>query len=320
MPEYCITGATGFIASHLVRALLANGHSVRATVRNPEDADKVGFLTSMEGAKERLKLLKADLAVEGSFDGAVDGVDGVFHTASPVVVPRDGNIQERLINPAIEGTLNVLRSCTRASSVRRVVLTSSCSAIRYRYDTTPDSPLNESHWSDPEYCQKYDLWYAYSKTMAEKAAWQMAKEKGIDLVVVNPSLVIGPLISPQPTSTLEITLSILKGEYPSYPNMTVGFVHIDDVVLAHTMAMEDSRASGRLICSGKVAHWSEIVEMLRAKYPTYPLPAKCNEREGDNNPHSMDTTKIHTLGFPAFKSIPQMFDDCVKSFQEKGLL
>ncbi|XP_018682668.2 tetraketide alpha-pyrone reductase 2 [Musa acuminata AAA Group] len=320
MPEYCVTGGTGFIASHLIRELLSRGHTVRATVRDTEDVARVGFLWSMGGAKERLKLVKADLLVDGSFDLAVDGVDGVFHTASPVFVPQDQNVQQALIDPAIQGTTNVLKSCSKASSVRRVVLTSSCSSIRYRYDVTLVSPLNESHWSDPEYCKRYNLWYAYAKTLAEKEAWRLAEHFGINLVVVNPSFVVGPLIAPRPTSTLLLILSILKGNISWYPNTTMGFVHVDDVIFSHILAMEDSRVSGRLICSGSVARWSEIMEMIRANNPSYPMPSKCNDQEGDNNPHSMDTTKIRELGLPCFKTLPQMFNDCIKSFREKGLL
>ncbi|XP_072964695.1 tetraketide alpha-pyrone reductase 2-like [Typha angustifolia] len=318
--EYCVTGGTGFIAAYLIKGLLAKGYKVRATVRNPGDEGKVGFLWSMDGAKERLKLVKADLMVEGSFDEAVDGVDGVFHTASPVVVAYDQNIQETLINPAVKGTANVLKSCSKTSSKPRLVLTSSCSSIRYRDDATVISPLNESHWSDPEYCKRNNLWYAYAKTMAEKEAWRLAEEFGVDLVVVNPSFVVGPLLSPQPTSTLLMILSLLKGEQTKYPNMTVGFVHIDDVVCGHILAMDERRASGRLICSSDVAHWSEIMEMIKSKYPLYPIPNKCGDQRGDSNSHSMDTTKITELGLSPFKSLQQMFDDCIKSFQDKGFL
>ncbi|PIA36706.1 hypothetical protein AQUCO_03300132v1 [Aquilegia coerulea] len=320
MPEYCVTGGNGFIAAYIVQALLEKGYNVRATVRNPGDLDKVGFLLEMKGAKERLKLLKADLLEDGSFDEAVQGVDGVFHTASPVLIPKDSNIQTNLIDPCIKGTLNVLTSCSKASSVKRVVLTSSCSAIRYRDDVQQVSPLNESHWSDLEYCQRNNLWYAYAKTLGEKEAWRLAKEFGIDLVVVNPSFVVGPLISPQPTSTLLTILEIVKGVRGEYPNLTIGFVHIVDVVAAHMLAMEDKRAAGRLICSSSVAHMSEIIEMLKAKYPSYPCATKCSNSAGDNNPHSMDTSKINDLGLPVFKTIPQMFDDCIRSFQGKGFL
>ncbi|XP_061360659.1 tetraketide alpha-pyrone reductase 2-like [Gastrolobium bilobum] len=319
MPEFCVTGGTGFIAAYLIKALLEKGHTVRTTVRNPGDVEKVGFLRELSGAKDRLKILKADLLLEGSFDEAVRGVDGVFHTASPVLVPYDDDVQANLIDPCIKGTLNVLNSCIKAN-VKRVVLTSSCSSIRYRDDVQQVSPLNESHWSDPEYCKRYNLWYAYAKTLGEKEAWKIAKESGMDLVVVNPSFVVGPLLAPQPTSTLLMILSIVKGLKGEYPNLTVGFVHINDVTAAHLLAMEEPKVSGRLICSSTVAHWSQIIEMLRAKYPCYPYESKCSNKEGDNNPHSMDTTKITELGFPPFKTLEQMFDDCIKSFQDKGFL
>ncbi|KAA0034552.1 tetraketide alpha-pyrone reductase 2-like [Cucumis melo var. makuwa] len=315
MPEYCVTGGTGFIASCLVKTLLENGHHVRTTVRNPGDYGHVGFLWEFNGAKERLKIVKADLLEEGSFDEAIQGVDGVFHTASPVLVPYDNNIKA-----SINGTVNVLNSCLKANSVKRVVLTSSCSAIRCRYNVQQLCPLNESHWTDPDYCKRYNLWYAFAKTLAEKEAWRMAEEHGIDLVVVNPSFVVGPLLTPKPTSTQHLLLTIMKGERGEYPNSTFGFVHIDDVVAAHILAMEDPKASGRIICSGTVAHWSKIIDMLRSKYPSYPFESKCSSQQGDCNPHSMDTSKIYELGFPGFKTIEQMFDDSIKSFQEKGFL
>ncbi|MBA0862673.1 hypothetical protein Goshw_011467 [Gossypium schwendimanii] len=84
--------------------------------------------------------------------------------------------------------------------------------------------------------------------------------------------------------------------------------------------MEECKASGRLVCSSSVAHWTQIIEMLKAKYPSYPFENKCSSQEGDNCAHIMETSKIQKLGFPAFKSVPEMFDDCIKSFQEKGFL
>ncbi|XP_031740819.1 tetraketide alpha-pyrone reductase 2 isoform X2 [Cucumis sativus] len=360
MPEYCVTGGTGFIASYLVKTLLENGHHVRTTVRNP-DYGRVGFLWEFNGAKERLKIVKADLLEEGSFDEAIEGVDGVFHTASPVLVPYDNNIKTTLIDPSINGTVNVLNSCLKANSVKRVVLTSSCSAIRYRYDVQQLCLLNESHWTDPDYCKRYNvrtnpsfsvlfhvqrkinsiqsikilrlffsitffiwvfwqLWYAFAKTLAEKEAWRMAGEHGIDLVVVNPSFVVGPLLTPKPTSTQHLVLTIMKGERGEYPNCTLGFVHVDDVVAAHILAMENPKASGRIICSSTVAHWSQIIDTLRSKYPSYPFESKCSFQQGECNPHNMDTSKISELGFPGFKTMEQMFDDSIKSFQDKGFL
>ncbi|KAG6759640.1 hypothetical protein POTOM_036124 [Populus tomentosa] len=338
MPEYCVTGGTGFIAAYLVKSLLEKGHTVRVTVRDPGNVRKVGFLQEFNGAKERLKIFKADLLEEGSFDEAIQGVDGVFHIAAPVLVPYSDRIQARfleqfvlsfklliflletLIDPCIKGTLNVLNSCSKASSVKRVVFTSSSSTVRYRDDTPQIFSLNESHWSDTEYCKRHNLWYAYAKTVAEKEAWRVSKENGIDLVSFIPSFVVGPLLAPEPNSTLLLIQSIVKGSRGEYPNMTVGFTHIDDVVAGSILAMENSEASGRLLCSGQVAHWSQIIEMLRAKYPSYPYENKCSSQEGDTNPHSMDTTKIAQLGLPPFKTLEEMFDDCIRSLQEKGFL
>uniref|UniRef100_A0A803L7L6 Uncharacterized protein n=1 Tax=Chenopodium quinoa TaxID=63459 RepID=A0A803L7L6_CHEQI len=138
------------------------------------------------------------------------------------------------------------------------------------------------------------LWYAY------------AKENGLDLVAVNPSFVVGA-----------------HGEYFK---QVIGIVHINDVVAAHIMAMEDSKASRRLICSSAVAQWSDIVKMLKDKDPMYPFESKQvhnwkpDNKEGDDNPHSMDTSKMMQLGLAGFKSIPDMLDDCIRSFQEKGFL
>ncbi|KAG5236919.1 oxidoreductase family protein [Salix suchowensis] len=290
MPEYCVTGGTGFIAAYLVKSLLEKGHTVRITV---------GFLQEFDGARERLKIFKADLLEEGSFDEAVQGVDGVFHTAAPVLVPYSDRIQETLIDPCIKGTQNVLNSCLKASSVKRVVFTSSSSTVRYRDDLPQIFYLNESHWSDIEYCKRHNLWYAYAKTVAEKEAWRISKENGMGSIYCR------------------IYLSGSRGEYP---NMAVGFTHVDDVVAGNILAMENSKATGRLVCSGPVAHWSQIIKMLRAKYPSYPYENKCSSQEGDNIPHSMDTTKIARLGLPPFKTLEQMFDDCIRSLQEKGFL
>ncbi|KFK44526.1 hypothetical protein AALP_AA1G268000 [Arabis alpina] len=105
MAEYLVTGGTSFIASHVINALLESGHYVRTTVRD-SDEEKVRFLWELKGAKDRLKIFEADLTVEGSFDEAVNGVDGVFHIASRFSV----NNQDKMIDPDISGTRNLMNS------------------------------------------------------------------------------------------------------------------------------------------------------------------------------------------------------------------
>ncbi|KAJ0094376.1 hypothetical protein Patl1_17141 [Pistacia atlantica] len=149
----CVTGASGYIASWLVKLLLERGYSVKATVRDPDD-HKVKHLHEFDGAKEKLLLFKADLLEEGSFDSAIDGCEGVFHTASPVVLsPNDP--QAELIDPAVKGTLNVLKSCAKVQSVKRVIVLSSLASIIHNgTPVNPDVVVDETWFSNPALCKE----------------------------------------------------------------------------------------------------------------------------------------------------------------------
>lgn len=319
--EVCVTGGTGYIASCLIQALLQRGYKVRTTARNPDDRAKTGFLWELPGATERLEIVGAELLEEGTFDEAVHGVHTVFHTACPVVYDPNGDPEVSMLNPALKGNLNVLRACTKSHSIQRVVMTSSCSAIRYDHNRRPeDPPLSESVWSSPEYCRDHKMWYALAKTLAEKEAFEFAAREGLNLVVICPSFVIGPSLTPIPTSTVFLILDLLRGRAQEYPNKRIGFVHIDDVVTAHVLAMEVPEAHGRYICSSDVAHFGDIMSMLKTKYPKLQTPTRCSDMPpGDDIHHKMDTTKIKKLGLTEFKSIEQMFDDMLRSLHEKHL-
>ncbi|KAK0572920.1 hypothetical protein LWI29_000393 [Acer saccharum] len=142
----CVTGASGYIASWLVKQLLQLGYTVKATVRDPNDPKKTV-----------LHFFKASLLEEGSFDSAIDACDGVFHTASPV--PLFSNVSKAdVVDPALKGTLNVLRSCAKVPSIRRVILTSSIAEVLFNgKPLTPDVTVDETWFSDPEFCEKSKL-------------------------------------------------------------------------------------------------------------------------------------------------------------------
>ncbi|KAJ9704700.1 hypothetical protein PVL29_002984 [Vitis rotundifolia] len=221
--KVCVTGASGFLASWLVKRLLLSGYHVTGTVRDPGNDKKLAHLWKLEGARERLTLVRADLMEEASFDKAIMGCHGVFHTASPVMGSAADPKAEILV-PAVEGTLNVLRSCKKNPSLRRVVLTSSSSAVRVRDDFDPKIPLDESSWSSVELCESLQIWYALSKVLAEKAAWEFCKENGIDLVTVLPSFVIGPSLPPDLCSTAYDVLGLLKGSWSLFIPITIIYV------------------------------------------------------------------------------------------------
>ncbi|KAK3412887.1 hypothetical protein EUGRSUZ_I01552 [Eucalyptus grandis] len=257
--KVCVTGAAGYLASWLTKRLLLSGYHVVGTVRDPGNKKKVAHLWKLEGAKERLRLVKADLMKEGSFDDAIMGCEGVFHTASPVLKPsRDP--KAKILEPAIEGTLNVLRSCKKNPNLRRVVLTSSSSTVRARDDIDPNVPLDESTWSSIELCERLQIWYVLSKTLAEKAAWEFCDENKIDLVTVLPAFLIGPSLPPVLCSTASDVLGLLKGETEKFQwHGRMGYVHIDDVARCHVLVYEERSACRRYICSAVVLDNNELV-------------------------------------------------------------
>ncbi|XP_068658727.1 phenylacetaldehyde reductase-like [Aristolochia californica] len=311
----CVTGGSGFIASWLVKLLLGRGYTVKATVRNPDNPKKTLHLRTLEGAPERLHLLKADLLEEGAFDAAVDGCEGVFHTASPFFFAAT-DPEAELIAPAVKGTLNVLASCAKASSVKRVVVTSSLAAVQFTgRPLTPDVVVDETWFSDPELCRSMKAWYLLAKTLAEEAAWKFAKEKGLDMVTVNPGMAIGPLLPPTLNTSAGEILKLISGS-TTFPNQTVGWVHVRDVALAHILAYEVSSASGRYCLTERVAHYSDVVDILQKLYPNLPLP----EKSVDDNPYEptyqISKERAKALGIE-FIPLEVGLKETVESLKEK---
>ncbi|XVF69610.1 hypothetical protein PTKIN_Ptkin11bG0095000 [Pterospermum kingtungense] len=314
----CVTGASGYIASCLVKHLLLRGYNVKASVRDPNDPRKTQHLLTLEGAEERLKLFRANLLEEGSYDSVIEGCEGVFHTASPfyhdVTDP-----QAELLDPAVKGTLNVLNSCAKNSSVKRVVLTSSIAAMAYNgKPRTPDVVIDETWFTDTDYCKGLKLWYVVSKTMAEDAAWKFSKEKGIDLVVINPAMVIGPLLQPTLNTSAAAVLSLIKGAQ-TFPNATFGWVNVKDVANAHMQAFEVPSASGRYCLVERVAHYSEIVNILKDLYPSFQLPEKCADDKPYVPIYHVSKEKAESLGIE-FIPLDVSLKETVESLKEKGFV
>ena len=266
----CLTGASGLIASRLTELLLARGYRVRGTVRDPARKKDVAHLEALPGAGERLELLKADLRIPGAFDEAIAGCEYVLHTASPYVLTV-ADPQRDLVDPAVQGTQHVLRSCAKTSSVRRVVLTSSMAAVT----DEPDSRhvLTEADWNERSSLGRNP--YYYSKTLAERAAWAFMQDGRpvFDLVVINPFLVIGPSLTPAINTSNQVLLDMLTGKYPGIMNLAWGFVDVRDVALAHVLAMETPQASGRYLCANATMTMRQIVELMRKSgYDGYRLP------------------------------------------------
>jgi dihydroflavonol-4-reductase len=255
-----VTGASGFIASHIVQQLLDGGYRVRGTVRDPDKTRAEGRLTGLTGARERLELATADLLTPGAFDDAVRECEYVIHTASPYAIDV-ADPQRDLVDPAVSGTISLLESCQEADSLKRVVLTSSVAAITDQADGHVNT---ERDWNTRSSLTRNP--YYYSKTLAEQAAWQFmeAGAPGFDLVVINPFFVIGPSLVPGINTSHTSLIGLTNGSIPAVLAFHWPMVDVRDVARAHIVAMENPAAGGRYIVAAEARTMRQVIELLRA--------------------------------------------------------
>jgi len=271
-----VTGATGFVAGWVVKALLDRGVTVHAAVRNPDAEDKLAHLNALAAtAPGSIKYFKADLMEEGSYAEAMAGCSTVFHTASPFVLDV-ADPQSDLVDPAVNGTRNVLGEANRQESVRRVVVTSSCAAIYGDNADCAEAPggvLTEAVWNTSSSLAHQP--YSYSKTLAERAAWEIAETQDRwRLTAVNPCFVIGPALQGRPTSeSFTLMTQFGDGTFKSgVPNIGIGLIDVRDLAEAHLRAAYLPNAQGRhIICAG-ATDFVGMGRALRERFPDYPLP------------------------------------------------
>jgi dihydroflavonol-4-reductase len=266
MGTVLVTGGSGFIGAHTVLQLLAVGHRVRTTVRKLDRSRDVLAMLRQGGAAsvDDLTFFAADLEADAGWREAVEGCDYVVHVASPLPpnVPRDEN---DLIIPAREGTLRVLRAA-RGAGVKRVVITSSFAAIGYGH--RPQSkPFDESDWTDIDGADVQP--YVKSKTLAERAAWDFVAREGgsLELSVVNPVGVFGPVLGPDYSSSIAIIKMLMDGAMPAAPKIYFGLVDVRDVADLHLRAMTSPTARGErfLAVAGETMSLHQIAQVLRGR-------------------------------------------------------
>jgi dihydroflavonol-4-reductase len=261
-----VTGGSGFLGGWCVAELLRRGYSVRTTVRDlSREAELRGRVRELAGdlpadADDRLSVLAADLLSDDGWDQAVDGCDRVLHVASPfpLVQPKD---PDDLIVPAREGTLRVLRAALQAGA-SRIVVTSSVAAVGGSAKGS-GRPLDESDWTDLD--DSTLTAYARSKTIAERAAWDLAEEMGATerLATVNPGAILGPVSGPDRSPSLEVIQRLLNG-MPGTPRIGFNLVDVRDVADLQIRAMSDPKAGGKRLVAVRSFEWmAEVAKVLR---------------------------------------------------------
>lgn len=279
MSKVLVTGGSGFIGSHCILQLLQAGYEVRTTVRNLNREEDVREMLQAGGmeAGNRLTFVTADLEKDAGWNVAVAGCEYVHHVASPFPASPPKH-EDDLIIPARQGALRVLRA-SRDAGVKRVVLTSSYAAIGYGREPM-GRPFDERDWSDPE--AEIGA-YAKSKTLAERAAWEFIEREGggMELAVVNPVGVFGPVLAKDYSTSILIVRRMLDGALPGLPKIWFGAVDVRDVADLHMRAMKLPSAAGErfLAVAGEFLAFREIAAILKqnlgaaaSKVPTREIP------------------------------------------------
>ena len=274
-----ITGATGYIASWVVKFFLEEGFTVHAAVRDAKNKQKRKHLDDLAKHHEGdIIYFETDLLKNGSYEEAMKGCQIVLHTASPFLLETK-NPQQELIDPALNGTKNILKSVNDTETVKRVILTSSVAAIYGdAIDSlrAPNRTFDETMWNTTS--SKTNNEYSYSKTLAEKKAWEICKEQNRwDLISINPSFVVGPALNPLADfQSKKVMLQFGNGDLKyGAPDLTLGMVDVRDVGKAHLLAALSRNVRGRYILSSESISFLELGEILKDSFRnTYPFPKR----------------------------------------------
>jgi nucleoside-diphosphate-sugar epimerase len=277
-----VTGASGFIAQHVILCLLEAGYRVRGTLRSLGRADEVRAVIAAhaDDPGDRLELVAADLMKDDGWAEAVRGCHHVLHVASPLP-SRPPRHEDELIVPARDGALRVLAAAV-AAGVERVVLTSSVAAVLYGHPRDGSRTYDERDWS-----QLTDGIGAYekSKTIAERAAWDYVEalpaEKRIELCTINPGLVLGPVLAADFSTSGQVVRKLMTRDMPGCPDVGWAPIDVRDVASAHLAAMVTPEAAGqRFVVAIEHASMLDIAAILDRRFrdrgykvPTRRIPA-----------------------------------------------
>ena len=282
MKKVLVTGGTGYVGSWVTRFLLEAGYDVQLAGRNPNNSKKYAALKEIaQRSNGNLTVWEADLLQEGSYDQPMKGCEVVFHIASPFSI-KVKDPKRDLLDPALNGTNNVLQSVNKTDSVKRVVLTSSVAAIYGDNADMRDQGLEQ--FDEQYYNTTSSLMhqpYSFSKVCAEQSAWKINKEqKRWSMVVINPGLVWGPVIHKHSQSeSITLMNDILRGKFAfGVPSLNFGCVDVRDVARAHLLAAENNTLQGRHILVNETLSMFQLTKIAarlfgaRFKFPRSETP------------------------------------------------
>eukprot|EP00177_Eucheuma_denticulatum_P007830 GFKZ01014256.1.p1 GENE.GFKZ01014256.1~~GFKZ01014256.1.p1 ORF type:complete len:346 (-),score=36.13 GFKZ01014256.1:548-1585(-) len=311
----CVTGATGYIASFIIRELLDQNHAVRGTVRSLSASSKLAPLRAMDPTGCKLELVEMDLLDSSKFPSVISGCKALIHAATPVAHCSNGwsfmkteeEARELQIKPAVEGTEGLLRAAAGAG-VKKVVLLSSNATMVFKMPPYP--VLDESCWSDVELLRKNIVdpvfgAYPLAKTLQEKLAWQLAGELDLDVVCINPTFVTGPSLTPHANAFQLMLMDLCRGVPQCYapcragtvPDLYVSIVDVREVARAHVLALGE--AKGRYLLLTADIHYEDVLKLVHDVDSRFRVKDfKVDSEDGTRRamPNRFDNSRARNLG------------------------
>ncbi|XP_077244816.1 cinnamoyl-CoA reductase-like SNL6 [Tasmannia lanceolata] len=260
----CVMDASSHLGINLVERLLERGYTIHAVIQNHED------LQPFKGYENKnLRIFRSDPFDYQSIMDAIKGCSGLFYTFEP---PQDQlNYDESMTEVEVRAAHNVLEACAQTETMAKVVFTSSVTAAIWRENrNTTTADLDEKNWSDTNFCRNFKLWHALSKTVAEKTAWAMAMDRGLNMVSINAGLLTGP--------DLSIANPYLKGAAEMYEGGVLVTVDVKFLVDAHICVFEDPSTYGRYLCFNHLINRPEdSVKLAQMLVSATPYPQSCED-------------------------------------------
>ena len=254
MGKVLVTGANGHVGFNLVKELVSRGTDLRVSVRNADDPAKTGPLRAL-GVQDIVSL---DVQDAEAFRAATKGIDLLYHVAATYrYVTSGAAADDQMVRDAVEGATAAIRAAA-ASGVRKVVLTSS--TVTLPLGTSPEDKKTEDDWTED-----LSVPYIRAKTLAEKRAWDLAAELGVNMVSVLPAGIFGGIFH-KPTQSTDFIEAIAKGalRMGSFKGV-MPFVDVRDVVDGHIRAAEQDVSGRFILCNDRFPSFDEIIDILRAQ-------------------------------------------------------
>ncbi|UZJ55519.1 hypothetical protein CBS101457_004839 [Exobasidium rhododendri] len=335
-----VTGGSGFLAIHIVQQLLDRGHRVRATVRSDAKGEYLKKVFHKHTDKFEY-VIAEDVEKEGVFDSAVKGVDGVMHTASPFHFDSENQALDKLVNPAVKGTKNVLNSIIKEKNIKRVIITSSFAAILDRNapgHAQGTKTYTEADWNVSDPTESGEVGnaqapinaYRASKTLAEKAAWEFheAHQPTWDLATVNPPFILGPILhqceSPDKLNTsMKAVWSLMHGgkKESDLANGAGCVVDVRDVAKTHIEALTQAVGGGQRWAPTVSGYtFQDVADVVHSTSHSIPEEWKKNTPVGEKGAGAkvkqniLDGSKVEKELHIKYHPLKQIIEDSIESF------